>query len=532
VAGHVFVIRGDLTSLACDAWLLPTDVVMEVEEPWRGVLNERTGLPGSWARWAEGERVRRLGAPATGAPVVWIADVGANGAEPRWYVEAALEFVRQAAATTDDVPDDDRVDGRPAVLALPVVGTGEGGAAGVKGDVLELLFTRLLEVLDTENLGVDVVVVCWDAKTYAAAQRARLWVLTDGHPDEPARATAVWPFRDRDRVGALGEAATQLAGEAREGNLAVFMGAGVSAGAGLPGWADLLASLAASLPEDQALTRTTLEGLPDHRDQAVLLERRLAAVGKGLADVLPGALPTERYSLQHGLLSSLPVSEFTTTNFDELFEKAACTDGRELRVLPDGDGGGTRKGLRWLLKLHGTLSDPANIVLTRGSFIEAPRQRGALLGMVQAMLMTRHMLFVGYSLRDEDFHELVHEVRHALPRSPTPEARSSLGTAVTLFPDDLQAEIWAGEVDVLPVLAGQDCPPGPAGREVELLLDLVCLLAADRSRFLLDPDYRGMLTADELALVGQLEQLEVADSGTSDGWSTLRDFLGGFGRDD
>jgi predicted SprT family Zn-dependent metalloprotease len=35
------------------------------------------------------------------------------------------------------------------------------------------------------------------------------------------------------------------------------------------------------------------------------------------------------------------------------------------------------------------------------------------MGRVQGMLLMRHMMFVGYSLKDEDFHELMHEVRAA-----------------------------------------------------------------------------------------------------------------------
>lgn len=37
--------------------------------------------------------------------------------------------------------------------------------------------------------------------------------------------------------------------------------------------------------------------------------------------------------------------------------------------------------------------------------------RGALYGIVQALLVTKHLLFIGYSLSDEDFHELADEIR-------------------------------------------------------------------------------------------------------------------------
>lgn len=44
--------------------------------------------------------------------------------------------------------------------------------------------------------------------------------------------------------------------------------------------------------------------------------------------------------------------------------------------------------------------------------------------------MTRHMLFVGFSLRDDNFHQIVYDVRKAAPRHG--ETESSFGTALFL----------------------------------------------------------------------------------------------------
>jgi len=32
--GHLFITRGDLTALACDAWLVPTDASLAIEHHW------------------------------------------------------------------------------------------------------------------------------------------------------------------------------------------------------------------------------------------------------------------------------------------------------------------------------------------------------------------------------------------------------------------------------------------------------------------------------------------------------------------
>lgn len=33
-AGHVFVVNGDLSKLACDAWMIPTDDKLSLEPNW------------------------------------------------------------------------------------------------------------------------------------------------------------------------------------------------------------------------------------------------------------------------------------------------------------------------------------------------------------------------------------------------------------------------------------------------------------------------------------------------------------------
>ena len=43
-------------------------------------------------------------------------------------------------------------------------------------------------------------------------------------------------------------------------------------------------------------------------------------------------------------------------------------------------------------------------MLTRGSYARYDEHLPALAGIVQGFLMTRHMLFVGFSLTDDNFH--------------------------------------------------------------------------------------------------------------------------------
>src|SRR5262249_58978869 len=97
-------------------------------------------------------------------------------------------------------------------------------------------------------------------------------------------------------------------------------------------------------------------------DQGEIVEKRLGGP-RGLQQALREVFAGEVYSLTHALLAALPVREAVTTNYDQLFEHAWGALGSRASVLPyaivpDAD--------RWGLKMHGCVSPPEDIVLTRG----------------------------------------------------------------------------------------------------------------------------------------------------------------------
>ena len=166
--------------------------------------------------------------------------------------------------------------------------------------------------------------------------------------------------------------------------------------------------------------------------------------------------------------------------------------------------------------MHGSIDNKNSIVLTRSDFLDMPRQYGALLGLVQGLLLMRHMMFVGYSLQDEDFQELIYEVRAA--RGDT-EGR---GTVLTLFHDDLDEELWSNDLEVVSMV---DAAPGSgpsveyAARQLELFLDLVGHYGTTCSAFFLDDTYKELVTDDReeqlrQILLGLVESTADAEMGS------------------
>jgi hypothetical protein len=116
-------------------------------------------------------------------PDIWLGNLGQLGDSLEFSVfeETVREFVQKAVSELEKRKADDRIYRWPKFrLAVNVIGSGYGGARQTKGQLLRGLI-RALDELAVEH-GVDIVLVAYGDKAYAAAQRA------------PQRSRAAKPF--------------------------------------------------------------------------------------------------------------------------------------------------------------------------------------------------------------------------------------------------------------------------------------------------------------------------------------------------
>ena len=471
VMAHVFVVHGDLMALACDAWLVPGG--NGPGQTWLPALPKHR-LPRP-AGWGEPGHPRSCLLAETDAPdpLPFLTDIVASDRYgPDWWVDGARDFVRVASRTLAERARASSFGRERPLLALPLVGTGGGGATHLSGELVRPLLAALTAEAAAAN--VDVALVLFEGPAWAAVQNAR-------RGDDGAF---------RDLPAPLLAAADGLAALARSGDLVLFIGAGMSQAAGLPGWRAMLAELAElRTPEEDAAFRALGE-----LDRAAIIQRRLPpGLSIGVAAARLIGARARRHGLGHALLANLPVDEVITTNYDDLFERASAAIGRPCTVIP---GGATARGQRWILKMHGTVSRPETIVMTREDYIKFQENRGALAGIVQALLLTRHMLFVGFSLHDDNFHRIAHAVRQALG------GHKRFGTTVVVEPNPLARELWSDDLAWIPLDEAGD--RAAQARRLEIFLDRLACEAATATSHLGDFRYEGALSTGERSLRDRL----------------------------
>jgi hypothetical protein len=267
------------------------------------------------------------------------------------------------------------------------------------------------------------------------------------------------------------------------GDLTLFVGAGISSAAGLPGWKALVETVVATvrsrgadalrleeihelLQRGQLIDALTAakEALGSPVQFCNLVEQQLDDTRRDVPDV--GAAIAE---LSPGLRAVL------TTNLDRLLERAL--QGRwPALVRPTGDLAQQR---HYILHLHGTLRERDSWVMTREDYDRAMYANPQLQGMFSTLFHAHPLLFLGFGLADDNFDAVFARVRALAGRHPpqhfalvasetvTPSRRkrledSGLNLIVYANPDGRHSEV-ARLLRQLATGAGPGPGPGTPG---------------------------------------------------------------------
>lgn len=205
----------------------------------------------------------------------------------------------------------------------------------------------------------------------------------------------------------------------REDRASIFVGAGASMAAGLPGWDELVTQLAnelrITLPTGP-LSPDTLLKIPQYYENRSggrrELMRRLDKLLKSGRKNLRKLKAALRRPVHHYLVQ-LPNKLYYTTNFDTFLEDELAEQGIEFDVVDSENMARQRseRGGRQVRKIHGSIKGEWNdVVLTRSDYACVLQTHRMLFQALTEDLKSHVFLFIGFGLRDPDFGSIYNNV--------------------------------------------------------------------------------------------------------------------------
>ncbi|MFA6117655.1 MAG: SIR2 family protein [Sphingomonas sp.] len=203
-----------------------------------------------------------------------------------------------------------------------------------------------------------------------------------------------------------------LARQIRQRRVILFAGAGLSQPLKLPSWDGLIAQMARDLGYDPAV----LVG-PEANYMQVA---EYYALEKGGTESLQAWMRTA-WSVDEALLQQSPVHNMIvdlgfpviyTTNFDENIERIFELRGKRFKRVKSLAEASTPLGQApHIIKFHGGFAPGDSIVLTESDYYERLEFSSPLDVRLRNDLLTRSVLFVGYSLRDLNLRVLLYKLQ-------------------------------------------------------------------------------------------------------------------------
>src|SRR5580692_8370177 len=227
----------------------------------------------------------------------------------------------------------------------------------------------------------------------------------------------------------------------------LFIGAGISMGAGYPGWGQLLHEIG----EELGIRSTDVHYLAALAQWSIRKSNktRILQVIKdhiGVDRPIPEVL---------NIVARLPVRNIWTTNYDRLIERALEAIGRPVdAVIAENDLAlRPRPGAVRLFKMHGSVERPNEIVIATDDYELYRRKRGAFLPLLQAHMTSLSMLFLGLSFADPNIKHVLALIRESFHEAPPehfaivrPPQREDFGSDAEHKARLAQHQYWAEDL--------------------------------------------------------------------------------------
>lgn len=214
------------------------------------------------------------------------------------------------------------------------------------------------------------------------------------------------------------------------GKCVLFIGAGISAGAGLPSWEELITKLTNELSQrlrDDSVSKTNADWLTIAQAyEQCFSKEELQTKLQILTDT-----KSKKFTKVHKLLPTLGIDVWVTTNYDDFLEQALAASGHRYRVVvEDANIPDIIPHEKILIKLHGDARLPCSMILTKNDFFRSQQTRDLIWKKMCVFLAERSFLFIGYSVNDPDLSQIQTSIVHQLGKSRVPQSYAIMTTKI------------------------------------------------------------------------------------------------------
>lgn len=195
--------------------------------------------------------------------------------------------------------------------------------------------------------------------------------------------------------------------EIREGNAAVFAGAGLSAASGFVNWRDLVRPLGEGIGLNVDNEHDLIAVAQYYYNQKGRNRNRINQL------LIEGFGTPRQPSDNHNLLAKLPIDTYWTTNYDKLIETALDDEGKVADVKYTVAHLATTTPSRDAIvyKMHGDIDHPNEAVLIKDDYECYERYRGAYITALAGDLVSKTFLFIGFSFSDPNLDYILSKIR-------------------------------------------------------------------------------------------------------------------------
>lgn len=205
----------------------------------------------------------------------------------------------------------------------------------------------------------------------------------------------------------------------KNGSGVIFVGAGMSMGAGFPDWKGLLEAMILEADKVSWISKSKIDEyrhlVNDSSKFLMLAEDIKTELGAGYSEFMTKTFvdytwtPTKNHELIVRINSSLII----TINYDDLIESAYNDIYKKYPVKVNFDqakiaANNFWKGRFFILKAHGDAkSDVDSLILTQRDYRKTLYREAGYRSLLMSIFTTKSILFLGVSMNDPEFNQLI-----------------------------------------------------------------------------------------------------------------------------